>query len=604
MKRKLLALILALLLCQGLIVPALAVVEEIAAVKVDDVTGYSQSDGVYTVLQDGLYGFYHADGTELAAPEFAYAEEFQNGMAVVSLEDRPERYGYINLDGRMTVSARYRRAFPFAQDRAFAVRERGGALAMLDRDGRELAVFQDIRLQPGDRIQFSEGLAVIPIQEITEDGEDASLVYRVVNLEGEEVCTLTDAYVDYGNGYHNGRIAVSEAGEWVEAGDGTYRRFQAEAGSWGYRDAAGELAIDCQYDEAAPFSEGLAGVGRREGTNRVLYGFIDSDGEEILPLEYDGFVSCVNGSGAVLDENGLWAYVDDAGQLLTDFRFDAVSTFAEDTARVRMGGRRTVVDRSGDVLFTAEGENVLPCSGGVIPVQSEDGLWGVYGRDGELLVDFTYDRAFHWDGFLWLKRGDLWRVYLTDDVIADRAAAAEAEGEPVAAVGTFSDVPPDAYYAQAVTWATDSDIVTGTGGGQFSPERPCTTGEIVMCLWRAAGQPEPMSGNPFENVSPNHYYYQAALWAYENGLVDGGTFSAAEPCTRAMVVTYLWSMDGRPFALTDVFADVPPDAAYAQAVAWAVERGITEGNDDGLFEPDGICSRGQIVTFLYRYMEE
>ena len=103
---------------------------------------------------------------------------------------------------------------------------------------------------------------------------------------------------------------------------------------------------------------------------------------------------------------------------------------------------------------------------------------------------------------------------------------------------------------------------------------------------------------------PSQYYYQAALWAYENGLAKGGVFAAAAPCTRAMVVTYLWNMDGRPYGQTDLFADVPPEAEYAQAVAWAVEHGITEGNDSGLFEPDSICSRGQIVTFLYRYMAE
>ena len=154
-----------------------------------------------------------------------------------------------------------------------------------------------------------------------------------------------------------------------------------------------------------------------------------------------------------------------------------------------------------------------------------------------------------------------------------------------------------------MTWATDSDIVTGTGGGLFSPDRSCTTGEVVVCLWRAAGRPEPQIVNPFADVSPTHYYYQAALWAYENGLVEGEVFAAAEPCTRAMAVSYLWRLDGRPFLLTDAFADVPSDAEYAQAVAWGVSRGITEGNDSGLFDPDGICSRGQIVTFLYRYME-
>ena len=105
MKRKLLAMILALLLCQGLLVPALAVVEEIATVKIDEVAGYSQSDGIYTVLQDSLYGFYLADGTELAAPRYAYAEDFQDGMAVVSPEGTG-RYGYVVLTGRMAIAAR------------------------------------------------------------------------------------------------------------------------------------------------------------------------------------------------------------------------------------------------------------------------------------------------------------------------------------------------------------------------------------------------------------------------------------------------------------------------------------------------------------------
>lgn len=617
MKRKLLALILALLLCQGLFVPASAVVEEIATVKVDDVAGYSQSDGIYTVLQDGLYGFYRAGGAELAAPAYAYAEDFQNGMAIVS-PDGSGRYGYVDLDGRMAIPAQYRRAFPFAQDRAFAVRDWDGALVLLDRGGQELASFPEAELQPGDRIQFSEGLAVIPVrlraeeEEPEEDAEEkeAPLVYRVVDLEGREVCTLTDAYVDFGNGYHDGRIAAAASGEWVETGRDGSRRFQADAGSWGYRDTAGELAVAYQYDEAAPFSEGMAGVGLKGEKERMRYGFIDPNGGGIFPLEYDGFVSCVNGSGALL-QNGKWAYVEPNGRMLTGFRFDGLSNFSENVARVQIGGRRSVVDASGAVLFTVEGAGVLPCSGGVVPAQNESGLWGLYDIRGNLLVDFEYDRAFHWDGFLWLKRGDLWRVYLTEDVLADRAAAAaaaaaaeeEPAAEPVAAVGAFSDVPPDSYYAQAVTWATDSDIVTGTGGGQFSPDRPCTTGEIVMCLWRAVGRPEPQIENPFEDVSPNHYYYQAALWAYENGLASGETFAAAEPCTRAMVVTYLWGMDGRPYAATDVFADVPVDAAYAQAVAWAVDTGITEGNDSGLFDPDSICSRGQIVTFLYRYME-
>ena len=602
MKRKLLALILAALLCQALICPALAVVEEIATVKVDDVAGYSHSDGVYTVVQDGLYGYYFTDGTELAAPGYAYGEDFQDGMAVVSSGDMG-RYGYLDLNGRMAIAAQYRRAFPFAQDRAFAVRDRGGTLVLLDREGTELASFPGAALRPEDRIQFSEGLAVIPLRTESEDGETA-VVYQVVDLDGGEVCTLTDAYVDYLNGYHDGRIAAAEAGEWVEDGEGASPRFQADAGAWGYRDAAGELVIAYQYDEADAFSGGMAGVGRGSGRDPVRYGFIDAGGEELVPLEYDGFLPCEDGTAALLSGES-WAYVNEDGELLTRFLYSSVTGFSENAAWVRSGSRRNIVNRSGRVLFSVPGENVLPCSGGVIPVQDQEGLWGIYDRTGNLLVDFEYNRALHWDGFLWLKRGDLWRVYLTEDVIASRdaAAAEDTDGEPaVAAVGSFSDVSPTAYYAQAVTWATDSDIVTGTGGGLFSPDRPCTTGEIIVCLWRAAGRPEPQVENPFGDVSPNHYYYQAALWAYEIGLTDGETFSAAEPCTRAMVVTYLWIMDGRPYGLTDVFDDVPLDAPFAPAVAWAVHYRITEGNDNGRFDPDAICSRGQIVTFLYRYM--
>lgn len=615
MKRKLLALILALLLCQGLVCPALAVVEELAAVKVDEVVGYSRSDGIYTVVQDGLFGFYHADGTVLAEPVYAYAEDFRNGMAVVSPADT-DRYGYVDLDGRMAVAARYRQAYPFSQDRAFAVRDRSGVLVLLDREGQELASFPDAEFPLCAGLQFSEDLAVIPVRvqsaeeeeesaEIAEaaetEVEEPVLAYRVVDREGREVCTLTDAYVDIRGGYHDGRIAVAAAGEWTDD-----EGFRADEGAWGYRDTTGELVIEYQYDEAAPFSEDVAGVGLRDDRDQIRYGFIDVAGSEVVPVKYEGFVSCENGAGALL-QNGLWGYMDPSGQMRTDFRFNRADPFSEGVAWVRSGTRQSAVDTAGTVLFSVAGQDVLPCSGGVIPVRDEDGLWGVYDRSGNLLVDFTYERAFHWDGYLWLKRGGLWRVYLTEDVLADRAAAAAAAGadtetEPVAAVGTFSDVPSDAYYAQAVTWATDSDIMTGTGGGLFSPERPCTTGEIVVCLWRAAGRPEPQIENPFEDVSPSHYYYQAALWAYENGIAAGETFGAAKPCTRAMVVTYLWSIDGQPYMLTDVFDDVPTEAAYARAVAWAVNYKITEGNGSGKFDPDGICSRGQIVTFLYRYM--
>ncbi len=120
-------------------------------------------------------------------------------------------------------------------------------------------------------------------------------------------------------------------------------------------------------------------------------------------------------------------------------------------------------------------------------------------------------------------------------------------------------------------------------------------------LWRAMGQPEATIANPFTDVDASKYYYKAALWAYENSLVEGDTFNPSIPCTRAMMVTYQWKAAGKPDAAQEAaFGDVRPDSAYAKAVAWAVERGITAGTSDITFSPDQICTRGQIVTFLYK----
>lgn len=602
MKRKLFALVLALLLCQGLALPALAVVEEEATVRVDDVVAYSGEDGIYTVEDDGLYGFYWTDGTELAAPVYAAADVFHGGMAAVAPEESSGDsllFGYVNTDGALAVSARYRRAFPFSEGRAFAVRARTGQLTLLDSSGEELAVFPGAELREDESIQFHEGLAVIPVREAGEETEGA-LVYLVVDREGREVCTLTDAWVDFEHGFHDGRLAAAEKGQWKE--DGAARQFVPASGACGYRDDRGELVIPYQFDAAFPFSGGLAAVGSQAGHKSTLYGFIDTAGEAVIPAEYEDFLPYQDGAGAVMLD-GKWAYMDEEGEPLTGFSYDSVSPLQEGSAMIRMGRRLRCVDADGRILFTADEEAVsaLPFSGGVSALQAESGLWGISDEEGNMVVPFDYEAAFHWDGFLWLKRGNLWRVYRTEDVLTAREEA--PEGTAAGVVGTFSDVPPDAYYAAAVTWAIDQDVVTGTGGGQFSPDRPCTTGEILTFLWRAMGRPEPSVENPFEDVSSNHYYYQAALWAYETGLVDGGIFGAAVPCTRSMAVTYLWLLAGGPVEEEAGFSDVPADAPYAQAVAWAVKAGITDGSGEGGFSPDSVCVRGQIVTFLFRYLQ-
>lgn len=168
----------------------------------------------------------------------------------------------------------------------------------------------------------------------------------------------------------------------------------------------------------------------------------------------------------------------------------------------------------------------------------------------------------------------------------------------------FADVSPDAYYAVPVAWAVEKEITSGTSDTTFSPNQDCTNAQILTFLWRACGKPAPEIDNPFTNSIPDAYM-QAAVWAYEQGMVSGSTFDTNQPCTRAMAVTYLWQAAGSPAVEEKgIFADVPAGADYAQAVAWAVDNGVTSGTSNSTFSPDNVCSRGQIVTFLYRAMEE
>lgn len=169
----------------------------------------------------------------------------------------------------------------------------------------------------------------------------------------------------------------------------------------------------------------------------------------------------------------------------------------------------------------------------------------------------------------------------------------------------FVDVPADAYYYDAVLWAAENEITGGTSATTFSPDMTCTRAQAVTFLWRAAGSPEPKSTEmPFEDVSADAYYYDAVLWAVEQGITAGTsetTFSPDMKCTRAQIVTFLWRAQKTPAAETvNSFADVANDAYYADAVIWALEQGITAGTSADTFSPNANCTRAQIVTFLFR----
>lgn len=171
----------------------------------------------------------------------------------------------------------------------------------------------------------------------------------------------------------------------------------------------------------------------------------------------------------------------------------------------------------------------------------------------------------------------------------------------------FSDVAADAYYTDAVNWAVEKNITSGTSATTFSPDATCTTAQILTFLWRASGSPEPTSKtNPFSDVKTGDYFYKAALWAKENNILpttgsNSMAFNGNNPCTRGMAVLYIWRAAGFHAAKNSSnFTDVAETTLYAPAVDWAVEQGVTSGTSATTFSPDTTCTRAQIVTFLYR----
>ena len=169
----------------------------------------------------------------------------------------------------------------------------------------------------------------------------------------------------------------------------------------------------------------------------------------------------------------------------------------------------------------------------------------------------------------------------------------------------FIDVPAGSYFYEAVMWAVENGVTTGVSASRFDPNGVCTRAQAVTFLWRAAGSPAPRSRTmPFTDVPAGSYYYDAVLWAVENGITKGTsdtTFSPDDTCTRAQIVAFLWRSEKSPAAGSrNPFADVKSTAYYAGAVLWAVENDITKGTTNTTFSPNADCTRAQIVTFLWR----
>ena len=175
--------------------------------------------------------------------------------------------------------------------------------------------------------------------------------------------------------------------------------------------------------------------------------------------------------------------------------------------------------------------------------------------------------------------------------------------------GHFTDVKAGAYYEDAVKWAVDKAVTSGKTVTTFAPNESCTRAQAVTFLWRAAGSPEPTASEmTFTDVKAGSYYYKAVLWAVENKITSGMSdtlFAPDATCSRSQIVTFLYRMQNSPESKAEnPFTDVKADAYYANAVLWAVENGVTTGASATTFDPAGDCTRGQIVTFLYRCLSK
>ena len=211
-------------------------------------------------------------------------------------------------------------------------------------------------------------------------------------------------------------------------------------------------------------------------------------------------------------------------------------------------------------------------------------------------------------------------TYTTTILVAPEAATEQPGSEPApdpADSGKtglckfFEDVDRSvkSWYAKAVDWAVNKGITTGISDTLFAPMKVCTRAQVVTFLWRAAGKPAPTSTvNPFKDVQKGAYYYDAVLWAVEKGITTGvtaDTFEPDAPCTRGQVVTFLWRANGKPAAGggANPFSDVPAGSWFKDAVLWANSRNITNGTSATTFSPDSSCTRAHVVTFLYRNAE-
>lgn len=573
------------------------------------------SDGMVAVAQEingeELWGFVDTNGNVVVQPQYVEVGDFSDGLAMVSKRG-PDIVENNELMGPIT-----RQTYKYG---------------FIDKAGKEVIplIYDSVSytdVHSGDsflgfmtrRYGFSEGLV-----SVEKDGK-----WGVIDTSGNTVIPFTDKYGSIGS-FHDGLACVSVYDKyWIP--------------KYGYIDKTGKLIIPVNYDLAEDFSDGYAqvGISQSQYGNR-LHGVIDTKGNVVVPIQYPNMGQINEGmvSVSVGYDNGTikWGFCDMTGKLVVPMIYSRVYDYQEGFAVVAMPDERFsnesqrrygFINKQGEVVVPIQYSGAESYQDGIAVVSQNVYEYVVGMVDGPLTADGTSPTQRAFDGepkYICIDRngkevfshspkginrrvgnGDtkfygeygIIKDWETDQYIIIKNPCYQKQVTPTP-VGNFKDVLSTDYYADAVTWAIDKGITSGTSTTTFSPNETCSTAQIITFLWRANGSPAPSSTNPFSDLPDDQYYTKAAIWAHEKGLMSGTEFGANTPCTRSNVVTYLWKLAGKPTAGANSFSDVPASTDYAQAVAWAVSKGVTSGTSNTTFSPSDICTRGQIVTFLHR----
>ena len=492
---------------------------------------------------------------------FANGGDFSEGLASVSLNGK---HGFIDKTGKAVIPFKYDATGSFSEGLASVCRN--GKWGVIDKTGKEIVPCKYDYVE-----DFSEGLARV---EVNDQGVWMS---GYINKTGKEVIPCRYGFA---SSFSDGLAAMGLIDE-----DGY-------VGKVGFVDKTGKEVIPFQYDYAESFSEDLAVVCNR----RYGYGFIDKTGQEVIPCKYDDAVSFSGGLAKVkLDDK--WSFIDKTGREVIPYKYSYMADFSEGLAAVELNDKWGFIDKTGQEVVPCKYGGAASFSEGLATVCNDRGKHGFIDKTGKEVIPFKYDGtgAFS-EGFVSVKLNGKWG-YIS------LGGGTTIPTKPT--VAGFTDVYEGEYYSDAVVWAVDKNITSGTDKNHFSPNVSCTRAQAVTFLWRAAGEPEPAgTAASFKDVKAGSYYEKAVQWAVEQNITGGtgnGKFSPETACSRAQIVTFLWRKEGSPETSGSAFSDVKTGEYYETAVKWAVANEITGGTGNGKFSPDARCARGQIVTFLYRY---